>query len=408
MMKDAPQLQTGTLAVQAPFFGAAEILTAKDLRNVYNYQDLRAKQFPPDAVDGTVVVPDLVGNPSRVLLAQVNYINGGVILSCAIHHCVVDETGFSNVMKLWSSFCRGDDGAALVTPEWHDRTPLMTGVGSGKLEEHPEYTLLPPERSATHASTSSEYISETSTTTGSAILFFSDESLKALKQAAVPESDPPATSGGAQEDAGWISTHDALCALLWTRVTQARNLGADVPYSVFAMTVNGRSRLAPPLPAEHAGNAVFVAIAALPLPALAAAAPALALPASTIRAAITAVDDRAIRAKIRAVTAVDDLGRLAPGGYSSAGRNLGCTSWVDQPYYALDWGPVLGGRCERLRWRSNISDGIFVIFPRVPATAEQGGGGGIEVYLGLQRECLERLRRDEVLGRFAEWRCVSC
>jgi hypothetical protein len=177
---------------------------------------------------------------------------------------------------------------------------------------------------------------------------------------------------------------------------------------MFNMTVNGRSRLEPPISPEYMGNVVFVSKAALPIAALTSPTPNLADTASMIRNSIVAVDSKAIRDKIKAVSLVDDIARLAPGGYKSFGRNLGCTSWSQQPYYSLDWGTVLGGKCKRVRWRRTISDGIFVIFPRIPSGEDADlGPGGLEVYLGLQREHLEALRKDEVFNEYAEWRCVA-
>jgi hypothetical protein len=143
--------QTGTLAVQEPFFTAEDILSRKDLRDHHDYASIRDKNFPQDAVDGKLVSPDLEGNPSRVMLAQANFIRGGLVLVFAVHHCVVDETGIFDVVKLWSTYCRGSNGAELVKLEWADRTPLMRGEGTGPLQDHLEYNFLPPEKSATHA-----------------------------------------------------------------------------------------------------------------------------------------------------------------------------------------------------------------------------------------------------------------
>ncbi|KAE8448462.1 hypothetical protein EG329_009527 [Mollisiaceae sp. DMI_Dod_QoI] len=388
--------QKGTLAIQAPFFSADDILSVKDVRSNYDFADTKARHFPPDAVDGELFAAEVKANPSRVLLAQANIIRGGVVLVFAIHHCVVDETGIFNVVKLWSTFCSGDDDSGLVKREWIDRAPLMKGEGMGRLADHPEYNLLPEEKSATHETKASEYISKTSDTSSSAIFFFSDDSLGRLKAAA-----------GKGADGNWISTNNALCALIWGRVTNARRTVGmgDAKYSMFNMIVNGRRRMDPPVSDEYMGNVVFVSKAAHSLDALTSTS---SLPdiASMIRKSVLEVDNKAIKDKIKAVSSVEDIGRLAPGGYNSFQRNVGCTSWANQAYYSLNWGKVLGGKCERVRWRKTISDGIFVIFPRI--TSEVGleaGGSGLEVYLGLQHEHLECLRKDEVFNQYAEWRC---
>jgi hypothetical protein len=396
--------QTGTLAVQSPFFTADEILTVNDLRGKYDYEAIRARDFPPDAVDFSLVVPDFSGNHSRVLLAQANLIRGGLLLTVGLHHNVVDEAGIYVIMKLWAAYCRGDDGAILIKPEWTDSTAIRTGEGTGLLEHHPEYRLKPAEQSATHIKAYQEYISGGTQDTASAILFFSDEALERLKKAAMKEGSE--ANANTAEATQWISTHDALCALIWSRITAARKLGPDVPFSMFNMIVDGRSRLNPPMSPEYIGNLVFVTTrAALPIPLLDSAAASLANTALNIRQSILAIDDKAIKDKIKAVTKVDDIGRLAPGGHSSQFRHLACTSWAGQPYYGLDWGTVLGGKAKRLRFPKNLSDGILVIFPRIPKGDAELGPGGIEVQLGLQKEAMELLREDESFNQYAQWRC---
>ena len=393
--------QTGTLAVQAPFFTAHDILAVRDMSLEYEFEKIQAENFPPRAVDFGNVTPDFKKNHSRVLLAQANLIKGGVLLSIGVHHNVVDEVGIYGIMRLWAASCRGVDGAALVKPEWTDWTAIGTGEGAGLLESHPEYRLKPADQSATHLKTYQEYISGGTENTVSKILFFSDSALERAKTAASKSNTESSANGDAH--AQWISTNDAICALIWSRVTVARKLGADVPYSMFNQTVNGRSRLKPPISAEYIGNVVFVTTkAAAPIPILHSLS--LADVALHIRQSVLAIDDKLIKDKIKAVNNVDDIGRLAPGGYSSQFRHLACTSWAGQPYYGLDWGETLGGKIKRLRFTKDLSDGIFIIFPRIPKESEEAGIGGIEVEIGLEKEVIDRLRRDEIFSQYVEWR----
>ncbi|KAL0263747.1 hypothetical protein SLS55_002729 [Diplodia seriata] len=64
-----------------------------------------------------------------------------------------------------------------------------------------------------------------------------------------------------------ISTHDAACALLWHAIARARLHAAaksDTPQTCrFALAVNGRSKLQPPLAAGYFGNAAFFSTTAL-------------------------------------------------------------------------------------------------------------------------------------------------
>lgn len=391
VLQDNP-IQTGTLAIQAPFHDAEHCLAVKDMTDIYDISDIRSRNFPTDAVNVEDVLPDLTKNHDKVMLAQANFIQGGLILSCAIHHCVVDETGIFNFIALWAANCAGRDGSDIFHSDWIDRSALTLGQGPGRLEDHPEYKLRSEAESATFHNGPAPYFSEVDTSVESCVFYFPDEALARLKAAA--------TAADCQD---WISTQDALCALIWCRVTAARlNSGADFPLSMFNETVGGRKHLS--MSPNYTGNVVFVSKALLPTSTLVTSPPPLASVALNVRKSVNLVDSNSIRGIIQMVKSVDDIGRLAPSGYSSHQRNLGCSSWARQDYYGLDWG--LLGTIERVRWRKLRSDGLFIVFPRIPSSNQVGGaGGGLEIYLGMEREHLDYLMRDKMLGEYATWRC---
>ncbi|KAH6683843.1 transferase family-domain-containing protein [Halenospora varia] len=399
--------QTGTLAIQEPFFISGDILSSKDLTTKYDFASLEALEFPPDGVDHDLISPDVESDPSRVFLAQVNFVRGGFILVIALHHCVFDETGIFAMLKLWSSFCCDTEAPSIVTPEWINRTALMTGEGKGRLEDHPEYKLLPPQKPATNRVDGREYISSsTDSGTDSVILFISDSALKELKEA----TSMPDTSSDE-----WISTQDALSALLWSRITYARSVALPKQeisldqkdpqpnISMFNTILNARSLLTPSISESYTGNVLFVTKAFLSTSVLSDPSnfPRIA---KTIRNSIKELSSPLLKDKMAAVRSVDDIGRLAPGGYNSSDRHVGCSSWSRQEYYKLDWGDILGNEIRRVRWRKSITDGIFVIFPHLPSTNVKQGG--LEVFLGLRKECMRVLREDNVLGQYTAVKCV--
>lgn len=108
------------------------------------------------------------------------------------------------------------------------------------------------------------------------------------------------------------------------------------------------------------------------------------------------------------VQSVDDVGRLAPRAQPPREKQeqvVGCSSWARMPWYEGSWGRELG-RCERVRWRVLRTDGVAVVFPRIPGGhGGEGEEGGLEVVAGLTGEVMERLKVDEVFMGFAEWRC---
>lgn len=402
--------QSGSLAVQAPYSSVDEIVSFVDLREKYDYASLRQQEFPTDGVAAEDVTPDTTKNNSPVMLARVSLIKGGVIIAAAIHHCVMDEGGIFAVFRLWSSHCKAVDSnsiaSTLVSSEWTDRTILATGKGTGLMSDHPEYRLRAAEDSATKPGAIIEFVSESAVSAESAILFFADDKLERLKAMV---SEQLQKTGDA---ASWVSTNDALCALIWASVTAARAAGntrSSQPYTLFAMAVDGRNRLNPPVSPAYTGNVILVSKAVDMYESFAATAEqpeALARAAQLIRASVQAIDDSSIRDVIAMVQGVDDIGRLCPSGYSSNLRNLGTSSWSRQDYYGLEWGHSLGGRCQRLRWRKLRSDGLFVIFPRIPSGLQTVyGSAGLEICLALQKDTMAVLKKSELFGNYAQWRC---
>lgn len=436
--------QEGCLGIRAPYYTADQILSVQDLRKTYDIRKLRAEHFPSNGVDAALVTPDLSRDPPPAMLIQANLIEGGLLLVFAIHHTIMDEQGLFNVIRVLSAYCSGSDGAGLVGSDWTDRSQLMEGEGPGKLEAYPEYRLRPEESLGKPP----VYISD-EPTVGTAVLFFSDSSLEKLKKAASKTDEVSRETNGSvivngtesinsthEISKSWISTNDALCGLLWKSITTARvpTLVHHPPSTLshFNMAVSGRSILSPPISPNYVGNVTVISKAYLPLSMLLPLPPSspngteadetlqvektrpepLPLPslASTIRKSIANITSPIIKDIIASLRSVPNLQRLAPSGYTSHGTNIGCSSWARQPYYDLQWGPVVGGergKCERLRWRSLKTDGIFVILPRLPGDKVRGEEeeGGLEIILGLEREVLGRLLEDEGLKEFARWRC---
>ncbi len=404
--------QNGSLSVQGPYFKAEDILSTNDLRHEYDYEQLRAAHFPSDGIAFEAIAPKPFGkaaDSTPVMIAQVNFLREGLLLFFAVHHCVVDEVGLFNVMRVWSSYCRGGGDLNLVTPQWFDRTPLSQGAGTGRLQDHPEYTLT-PEGTIARAAEDPGAFYPSSENAHSAIFFFSDEALERLRVAAT-------MPGTTDEDGGnsWISTNDALTALLWCCITSARVADSTRETSeifpLFVMAVNGRTKLRPQISPDYCGSVVLIAKTLVKAEDLLTQQPGrLAKVAGLIRKAVNVVDDAYARDVIQMVREVDDVGRLAPRRRPVIDYSVGCSTWAKQPYYSLDWGSTVGGACDRVRWRRFKTDGLFLIYPRMPNVEGLKGvsdarQGGIEVQLGLRSDHHQRLMEDPVFTEFGQWRC---
>ena len=160
---------------------------SNDLRDGYDYKKLRSAHFPSDGVPLAEYAPkqfDESADSMPFLMAQVNCLRDGWLLFFAIHHCVMDEMGFFNVMKVWSAYARGYTGVDFVSSQCFDREPLLHGAGAGRLEDHPEHTLSPETAETKATEDPSVFYSSENSVVESAVFFLSDESLERLKIAA--------------------------------------------------------------------------------------------------------------------------------------------------------------------------------------------------------------------------------
>ncbi|ERF68572.1 hypothetical protein EPUS_04670 [Endocarpon pusillum Z07020] len=304
---NATGAQRGSLLVEGPYLRAGDILLVKDLRDM-------------------------------LMLAQVYLLHGGLFLFVAIAHTVVDERGLFNILRVWSTRCRGGQDVPLVEPHWTDRKALMQQQGKA-LSEDTIANLISPEGEPTSSSKTISGHSVMQSTlppssVGPAVFFFSNSSLARLKLAA------SATIAG--QSSPWISTNDALCALFWCSITRARagessdnNIITTVSY--FNMMIDCRSRLLPPLPADYIGNSVLATKTHATFGYLLSSDPSrLADVASMLRTSLLAVNDTYIKDLIGTIRSAPNISSVTRPAYPSFQRNVACTSWANQAYYELD------------------------------------------------------------------------
>lgn len=375
------------------------------------YPNLKDSHFPPSRLGGDVKAPGdmvLLGSTPPVMAAQVNIVQGGVLLAIGIHHSSMDAAGFATVLKLWASNTKtsflsdgplGDEAAKLnsLPSNSLDRNPLMKastaadGDPKVKIKEHPQYKLQPtppPPKETENASTAPPTFALPPMTP--TVFYFAAAKLAALKSSINPSSS-------------FISTNDALCALLWSSITRARTLpeniteGQETPSSLLGFAVDGRRRLSPPLPSSYIGNVNIYASARLPTSTLSKNME-LGSIASAIRTAITEVDNDRIQDVIALITSLPNVTDLKPGFNYFLGSDLAITSWRDMGLIGLDWGTGIG-KVEAVRLPKVDFDGLCIVLPEL-------ADGGLEVLVGLEDGAMERLKGDEAFMAVAEVRCT--
>lgn len=274
--------------------------------------------------------------------------------------------------------------------------------------------------------------------------------------------------GGGDEDEAWVSTNDCLTALMWRCITRARlarhgidavscakdtrpvklmnaiDIRAYVPTTSAAAasssfdrddsasgtegsdTDSDTGRRSPTnnsgngigIPDAYPGNTVMFSHATLPLNVL--LSPSSPSPSSSSSSPDPAFRTiaLAIRSAISYYRSPSTLRRALSWIASCPSRGVGtiemdfdvvlgldvvATSWrVLRAYERADFGWCSDGGLKALRWAAPLFDGYCFFYP----TREAGAGEdeGVEVYLGLERECMERLVRDPELAGWAEVR----
>lgn len=384
----------------------------------YSYDQLQRDHFPISALDPDKIqsVPFAVTSPRPATMGvQATFIHHGLILSTCIHHRVSDALGLATVLKVWAKNTRIVDamnGSDLVAANYKfretsmDRAPMRKGLKGAQMRDFPEYRVhkVPKEinpglaKQVLAPQGSSSASTSLSAPLKLCIFRISAPQLSQLKSAA---SAPNPSDE-------WISTNDALCALLWRHITRARtravftaNFGPLCPETPlnFSLALEARRRMVPALPEEYLGNAIFhcpitsdfgtVTSSSVPLHAI----------AKLIREAVTRYDSAKIHGVIGLIDSMAQATDLLMRVHDDPMRGLVVTSWVDTGLYQLEWGGGLG-KAESVRLPGVTLPGgtpVCGIFPRMP-------DGGLEVLVNLEVESIEALRGDQEFAIFAEWR----
>ena len=383
------------------------------LDSTVTMQELSEECYPMSKLDGDVLAPLPTmpdsQKPLPVFAAQFNYVDGGALLCAAFHHSALDAVGFANVLKIWARYSRlqqqpnldSNPTARYIQDVDLDRKQLKGSERAGEASEFPEYSILSPqpETAAGDAGTGKSYSLPDMT---SAIFHFSTESLRELKHQVKSSMMPQKAEGT------WVSANDALCALLWQRISLARfapplssssNAEENMPlpsHSMLGFAVNGRSKLSPPLSATYLGNVNLYGTSKLPLQQVLADNSLVDI-ALSIRRAVISIDNDRIQRTISFIEKLPDVSLVVPGFKNFLGPDLAITSWADLEVCDLDWGEALGGRAVNFRIPKAQFDGLCIILP-------QKADGGLEVVVGLRTMEMERLKADDVFMRFASIR----
>jgi len=315
-------------------------------------------------------------------------IKGGLILCFSIHHKVLDGTSTSTIID---KFAQESLKTSNSTPEAEEVILSRDGMAVPMLE------LPPPDNASATTIPPAPYrlLAEPSTAsdpTDAVCKFFALSAAKipALKRACTSPSTP------------FISTNDAVTALITHAVTRARRLSpAQTPTVGAHFPVNVRAQLAPALAASQLGNFVLCARAAVPASqALSAGADALGATAAAVRRAVAGLDARSVTRVLRWVAAQRDPADAVDWRYAYYGEpgiDYGVVSWANMRVYEAEFGVGARVRPAFVRVPGDVRfRGSCRVMPRF-------ADGSQEIIMGLSQAEMEALEMDELWREWVEF-----
>ena len=384
--------------------GGNEELFVKDLTSAsLDYDHLKANHFPISSFDdetfwATPCMP-APGDKCPVFAAQANFIKGGWLLGISFWHLIMDGTALAITLRVLAQNCllvqspssQGQAGSKF-SGDIFDKSRLHDGrlECKGLISNHPEYTLIPEVPTELPPFMTIPLKVE--------VFHISPTALKALKIAATPVVE---TETHAKQPM-WVSTNDAVSALIWRSLIVANYEGEeykDEPPSCCQVAVNGRPKMDPPLPADYFGCALLFGSNYLPISSILVPG-SLSTMALMIRQSIMKVTAPYVETIIGMIHDIPDYRRFIPSSFVDIlGRDNVQTSWSAFPLYAYDWGPTLGGSCERVRApKLGMFNGLQTVLPALP----ESQGGGFEVMIGLESHKMEKLKKDPLWSEYCK------
>lgn len=372
---------------------AAPQIIVKDHREsllVPSMHTLSQAGFASNLLDETILAPRKgftlsQGESSSVLLIQANIVVGGLILVFSGNHSAMDMPGQAQVIRWFNKACPGE----AFTPaelevgnlQRRDLVPLLDGTyepGDELLWQTPDPT--PPLSTVPKADSTTTQVQPRWAT-----FFFPCVSVASLKATASAACTSP-----------YISTDDALSAFLWQSISRARvhRLGSQSKSTV-ARAVNVRKFLdIPPSYPGLAQNTLFHTLTLqelciLPLGAVAS------LLRSTLISTCPSVSFYT-RAVATTLSRTPNKGCLRINARLDQSRDITLTSHLTMPAHDLDFALRLGDVQAVRMTRIVEYEGMTVI---MPATRD----GDVTVSICLRGDDVERLRADEVIGKYAQF-----
>ncbi|KAK3167999.1 hypothetical protein OEA41_004445 [Lepraria neglecta] len=321
--------------------------------------------------------------PLPVIVLQVNFLRGGVIINMSTHHMAVDGTGIVLIMRLLATVLQGREiPAAEVEQANRDRRRVVPLIPHGEPVKDHSYLRAPPGHVTAPPSSPPKWC------------YFK------LPVSALPTLKKLASSPQQQQQQ--ISENDVLCAFCWQRITAVRLARGFSPDSMTKLTRTIDGRAAVGVPITYMGHLTYYSVAQLPMSRVASLP--LSTIAQTLRRELNAANTTwAIRSYATFLAREPDKSRLVYAGLRNLDTDLGVTAFIasqsagqeDNSAMPDNFGPVLG-RLKYMRRpnASPLTGGITVC----PVES-----GAIPIVMCMPEADLEGLKKDPEWRRYARY-----
>ncbi|KAM0430076.1 hypothetical protein ACHAPT_006082 [Fusarium lateritium] len=371
-----------------------------------SYKELAEKNFPASALKGSQLLPEFVtakplhsplgdNNEGGIAVAafQLSFIRGGLIIGLAIHHSVSDGPGCDGFLTTWAENSVAAAKGTPFIPTKHQfsihGTPLdIERPSRARVEELDK--MLPVVRDAGGPMTPPP-------------AGFKMPSLVAqMWHFPKSKADSLKTKASSQEGGSWVSTYDAIMALLWSSITRAKleMLKPDLESkAILVHAVDTRKVWNPPLPDRFLGVGAAAARCE-PLTIKDIITGNLSQLATAVRGSINAITLEYLSNLLQWVAGHEDQRYLETSINSFLGIDLGASSWQGMTAYEThDFG---FGLPKALRWPNPGFEGFVLLYPSRAGASDAAEDEGIEVCVCLEESCHKRLMEDQVLLEYAQ------
>ncbi|WPG98194.1 Hypothetical protein R9X50_00098100 [Acrodontium crateriforme] len=425
--RDIPQLACGVrkcansreeleLAYSANF-GAHVVF--RDLVPIWphgNFDSLAKEHFPMPKLERRFLLNiDYTQEVLPGLVIQANFIEGGLILTTALHHTICDGTGVSMFHQALARHLRGStmsDPWPCLEPTINERVGIVSPSTGVHLEEFPHWKRT----SGMESFLDPVSFDGEATPVRYSIYSISETKSQELRDRLVQE-------GGVK-----VSISDAISAFIWVHVLRARNIDTDAyPNSKLSITVDARSRMTDcHVPTGYWGNfSEPNAVACMCTKFMCGEVSeenttgmdqsvstcdsdealdwSVKLPkaARRVKQAIAAVDNSAVRRLVGLLHQMPKATSLTWNVNRWPGPDMLIVGVNRFPTNIMQYGPLGYSEATRISIGNTEEkpDGRCILLP-----AQRGEGRGLEIALQYDFATLDRLKESKQFAEYFTWR----